>query len=156
MPLIRAVASGDAESICRHREGMFRAMGRDEALIDTMAEPFRAWLDSRLADGRYFGFVAEDQGRVVGGVGLMELDWPPHPAHPTDTRRGYVFNMFVEPEFRSRGIARALMLAAEEEFQRRGIAYAILHASAEGRPLYESTGWAPTAEMAKVLSASSR
>ena len=105
----------------------------------------------RLADGRYFGFIAEDEGRAVGGVGLMELDWPPHPSHPGDPRRGYVFNMFVEPECRRRGVARALMAAAETEFRRRGIGYAILHASAEGRPLYEADGWRATAEMAKVL-----
>ena len=149
--VIRPVAEDDFELVCRHRLEMLRAMGRDEAVLGVMAPAFRAWLVPRLADGRYFGFIAEDEGRAVGGVGLMELDWPPHPSHPGDPRRGYVFNMFVEPECRRRGVARALMAAAETEFRRRGIGYAILHASAEGRPLYEADGWKATAEMAKVL-----
>lgn len=118
-----------------------------------MAEPFAAWLEPRLADGRYFGFMAQtDNGEVVGGVGLMEIDWPPHPAHPEECRRGYVLNVFVEPSHRGRGIARALMEASEAAFRERGITYAILHATEAGRSCYDRMDWSPTTEMAKRFS----
>jgi GNAT superfamily N-acetyltransferase len=116
-----------------------------------MAGSFRRWLSPRLTDGRYCGFIAEQDGRPVGGAGLLELDWPPHPAHPSDCRRGYVLNVFIEPEYRHRGIARHLLAATETEFTRRNIGYAVLHTTALGRPLYESTGWKPSPEMAKTL-----
>ena len=81
----------------------------------------------------------------------MEIDWPPHPFHPGEGRRGYVLNVFVEPAHRRRGVARAMMAAAEAELVRRGLSYAVLHATEAGRPLYEARGWEATAEMAKRL-----
>lgn len=151
MTSLRPISPVDLDSICRHREAMFHEAGRPEADLAAMALPFRHWLEPRLADGRYFGFVAEQAGTSIGGVGLMEIDWPPHPSHPTDDRRGYVLNVFVEPDHRGCGIARLLMQASNEEFTRRGISYAILHATEAGRSLYERTGWRRTSEMAKLL-----
>lgn len=118
-----------------------------------MAEPFRQWLAPRLDDQSYFGFVVEDNGQAIAGVGLMVLDWPPHPSHPTDDRRGYVLNLYVEPDYRGRGIARDLMDAADSEFKNRKIDYVILHATTMGRKIYERFGWKSTSEMAKELDA---
>jgi GNAT superfamily N-acetyltransferase len=132
---------------------MFRDNQFPENDLLEMAEPYRRWLEMHLRDGTYFGFVAEADGRAVGAVGLMEIDWPPHPAHPSDHRRGYVFNMFVESDYRGRGLARELLNASEQEFARRGLTYAVLHASPMGRPLYEKTGWTANNEMGKRLSA---
>ncbi|WP_407668372.1 GNAT family N-acetyltransferase [Paraburkholderia bannensis] len=157
----RALGSSDLELVCRHRETMFREAGRDDATLATMTEHFRAWLAPRLADGRYFGFVLHDaEGDVdthahdaapLAGIGLMEIDWPPHPAHPEQDRRGYVLNVYVEPHARRRGLARHLMQLADEEFARRGIRYAILHSTEQGRDLYRQLGWGGTTEMAKTL-----
>ncbi|MBB6252831.1 GNAT family N-acetyltransferase [Nitrospirillum iridis] len=148
----RPLTPEDLDLVCRHRAAMFRDAGRREDAIAAMAAPFRHWLAPRLADGRYFGFVLHGaDGMPVAGIGLMELDWPPHPAHPQDGRRGYVLNVYVEPSHRRQGLARRLMDLAETEFRGRGVTYTILHATAAGRPLYEQAGWAPTTEMAKAL-----
>ena len=118
-----------------------------------MAAPFRRWLEKQVAEGLYFGFMAEQADVVIGGVGLMELSWPPHPLHPADDRRGYVLNLFVEQRCRRAGVAAILMEAAEREFTRRGITYVVLHASEAGRPLYTRAGWARSWEMEKHLRA---
>ena len=152
MPSLRPVAPADLEAICRHRLKMFAASGREEASLLPMIDGFRNWLTPNLANGVYFGFFAEEHGEVVGGVGLMVLDWPPNPNHPDDDRRGYVLNLYVEPEARGRGVAKRLMAAAEDEFRSRRIDYVILHATKMGRPLYEADGWIATSEMAKTLS----
>lgn len=148
---IRPLVPEDIDLVCDHRQRMFREAGRGDDVLSPMAEPFRLWVAQRLGDGRYFGFVAEDGGRAIGGVGLMELDWPPHPMHPEDGRRGYVLNVFVEPDARGKGVARALMAAAEAEFKARGISYVVLHATAAGRRVYETEGWTATSEMSKTL-----
>jgi GNAT superfamily N-acetyltransferase len=148
---LRPVAPSDLDLVCHHRRQMFLEAGTAVENLDAMADPFRRWLEDRLADGRYFGFVAERAEAPVGGVGLMEIEWPPHPAHPLDDRRGYVLNVFVEPEHRGQGVARLLMEAADAAFMQRGLSYAILHATAAGAPLYERSGWARTSEMAKSL-----
>jgi ribosomal protein S18 acetylase RimI-like enzyme len=145
------VAPSDLDLICHHRESMFRDMGSPDETLAAMRGPFREWLVSHLADGSYFGFIAEEGSAPVAGVGLMAIDWPPNLRDPHASRRGYVLNMYVEPSHRRQGLARKLMERAEEEFRARGIGYAILHASESGRPLYESTGWAQTNEMGKKL-----
>jgi len=150
----RAVGPDDLELICRHREQMFResnAPGRTEDVLRLQTAHFRPWLARHLAQESYLGFVVEDEGRAVAGIGFMLLDWPPGPSHPTEDRRGIVLNVFVEPSHRKRGIAEELMRMAEEEFARRGVAYLMLHATAMGRPLYERMGWGATNEMAKSL-----
>jgi ribosomal protein S18 acetylase RimI-like enzyme len=150
---VRNLRVSDLELICRHREAMFRDAGRDDAVLAAMTEHFRPWLLPRLEDGSYFGFLLEDQGRPVAGIGLMLIDWPPHPLHPTQDRRGYVLNVYVEPDYRRRGLARELMRLADAEFARRGVRYCVLHATEKARPLYQELGWSGTAEMAKALPA---
>ncbi|WP_417432048.1 GNAT family N-acetyltransferase [Kiloniella sp.] len=146
----RPVESRDLDLICEHRQKMFQASGKPrEEELAAMDVPFRDWLRPRLEDRSYFGFIVENEGEAIGGIGLMVIDWPPHPSHPQDGRRGYVLNMFVEPDYRGRGVATDLMKAADIEFQRRGIRYAILHATSKGRPLYEHLGWSGTTEMAR-------
>ena len=148
---IREVTPDDLELICRHREEMFRDAGTPEAVLAAMTEHFRPWLATRLQDGSYFGYVISSEGRPIAGVGLMLIDWPPHPAHPTQAQRGYVLNVFVEPEFRRQGLASELMRLAEAEFDRRGVQFSILHATDKGQPLYRGLGWDTTSEMAKPI-----
>src|SRR5690349_4162927 len=90
MTELRPVTPADLDLVCRHREAMFTESGRPPERIAAMVPTFREWLAPRLGDGRYFGFVAEAEGEPVGAIGLMEIDWPPHPFHPQQGRRGYV------------------------------------------------------------------
>jgi len=154
MVTTRPVSLGDLDLICRHREEMFRASNapaRSDEVLGAMTRSFRVWIEPRLRDGSYFGYIAEEDGAVVAGIGLMIIDWPPHPSHPNEDKRGYVLNVFVEPSRRKRGLATMLMRLGEAEITRRGVSFAILHATRMGRPLYEQTGWTQTVEMSKQL-----
>lgn len=149
----RPICPDDLDLICRHREAMFQEAGFAADTLRTMTPHFRAWLAPRLADGSYFGFVLAEGSRSVAGIGLMLIDWPPHPAHPTQDKRGYVLNVYVDPLHRRRGLARQLMTMAEAEFARRGVTFAVLHATQAGQPLYEKGGWRQTSEMSKAIAA---
>jgi GNAT superfamily N-acetyltransferase len=150
----RPITTDDPELICEQRERMFResnAPGRTEDILKTQTAHFRPWLAQRLRDGSYFGYIVEDAGKSVAGIGLMLIDWPPGPAHPTSDKRGYVLNVFVEPSHRRKGVAVKLMDLADRDFAARGVNYAVLNATRMGRPLYEKLGWTVTNEMAKLL-----
>lgn len=148
---IRPIEAADLDLVCHHRECMFRDSGRSEAVIEEMAAPFRAWLAPQLAAGSYFGWVVRVDDRDIAGLGMMEIDWPPHPLHPQQSRRGYILNVYVEPEHRRKGLARQLMDMAVEEGRRRGLELLVLHATAQGRGLYEQLGWQDTSEMALII-----
>ncbi len=131
---------------------MFAAMGRGtEASLNAMCRTFEPWVTERLADGRYLGWIACYEGRPVASAGLWIIDWPPVPHDPTSTSRGYLLNVFVEPEFRRQGLARSLLDLCIAEGRRRGIRMLSLHASHEGRPLYERAGFAASNEMQLML-----
>jgi GNAT superfamily N-acetyltransferase len=58
-----------------------------------------------------------------------------------------IVNVYTEPTWRGRGIARALMQALMDWADTAGCDRVLLHASDAGRPLYQSLGFAPTNEM---------
>lgn len=148
---IRELGVDDLELVCRQREEMFREAGRSDAILATMTDQFRPWLAPRLRDGSYFGFLLLEDGQPVAGIGLMTIEWPPHPSHPMQDRRGYVLNVYVEKPYRNRGLGRTLMQLAEEEFAKRSVQFLILHATEMGQPLYAKLGWNSTTEMSKSL-----
>jgi GNAT superfamily N-acetyltransferase len=145
----RKILASDANLICDHRERIFLESGKDKAKVLAMAEPFRAWLKGHLGSGSYYGFVMTDNNAPIASIGLMTIDWPPHPAHPLECHRGYVLNLYVEPEYRHKGIAKELMLSADQEFIDRGAHCSILHPTQVARPIYESLGWEISGEMTK-------
>jgi len=85
------------------------------------------------------GFVWEEAGRIVGNVTLHDADLP------HESRRTIIVaNVAVHPDYRRRGIARALMLAALQAVREWGCVAAILQVEADNAPaqrLYESLGF---------------
>jgi len=146
--IFRVADERDVDVIAEHRRHMFEEAGMDFSDGDA---PFRSWLAERLSTGAYRGWIVSHGARPVGGVGMMILDWPPHPRHVQDDRRGYILNLYVEPAYRRRGIAAELMERCYAHARGLHIAYLTLHASTMGRPLYERDGWSGTNEMSISL-----
>jgi GNAT superfamily N-acetyltransferase len=155
MPTTRSVTQADAELVTAHRRAMFAAIfasGPDpqEAILDSMSRAFEPWVKQRIAEGKYLGWIAEDGERVAGSAGLLIVDWPPHTLHPESNERAYLLNVFVEPEFRKRGLAHSLIECCLAEARRRGIRVVTLHSSDAGRSVYEKLGFHPTSEMMHI------
>jgi ribosomal protein S18 acetylase RimI-like enzyme len=144
----RIATAADAKLITHHRRRMFVDAGRaDNQVLDRMSKNFEPWVAKMIADEKYFGWFAEDGGRVVAGAGLLLLDWPPHPLDPHSTQRGYLLNVYVEPEFRRKKLASHLIEFALAEARKRKIRVVALHSTEEGRRMYESNGFRRTNEM---------
>src|ERR1019366_3866862 len=145
---IREAAPGESAIILHHRRSMFRDMGEGTVEeLDRMVEVARLWLARALADGSYRHWLALDgSGRVAGGGGGVLCPWR---ANPKDscTQRAVILNVYTEPEFRKRGIARQIMLTILAWIKQQGLRAVNLHASKEGRPLYEKLGFEATNEM---------
>jgi GNAT superfamily N-acetyltransferase len=145
---IREAAPTESGIILHHRRSMFRDMGEGTVEeLDRMVEVATPWLARALADGSYRHWLALDHcGRVAGGGGVLLCPWPANPKDPC-TQRAVILNVYTEPEFRKRGIARQIMLAILAWVKERGLRSVNLHASDEGRPLYEKLGFKATNEM---------
>lgn len=144
----REVSITNARLITTHRRAMFASMPNPQgAILEAMGQAFEPWVREQIAEGKYLGWVVEDNGRVAGSAGMMIVDWPPHPLHPTGSKRAYLLNVFVKPEFRRRGLAHGLIERCLAETRKLGIRVVTLHSSDSGRPVYEKLGFHPTSEM---------
>jgi GNAT superfamily N-acetyltransferase len=143
----RLATEADAGLIAEQRAKMFEDAGQAAvAELQEMMANFVEWVQPRLRDGRYVGWIVEEDGRAVAGAGSWLMDFPPHwmDAAPV---RAYLLNFYVEPAARGRGLAYSLLKSAVEDARRRGIKVVSLHASSFGKPLYERNGFEPTNEM---------
>ncbi len=145
---IRTATPEDCAVILHHRRRMFEDMEEGSADdLDRMVEATAPWLDRALAEGSYRGWLAENPGgKVVAGGGVLVSSWP---AGPRDhyARRALIINVYTEPEFRRQGLARRLMLLMIQWLKDQAFSSVSLHASAAGRPLYDTLGFQSTNEM---------
>jgi GNAT superfamily N-acetyltransferase len=145
---IRTAGLADLQHLIHHRRSMFEDMGHtDPAVLSEVDRVSEQYFRDALAGGKYRAWLAElPDGRVVAGGGIVVNDWPGH-LREIQPRRVWILNMYTEPEFRRRGLARRLMDAMVAWCRAEGFGSVSLHASVEGRPLYESMGFEPTNEM---------
>ena len=150
----RAIAS-DAPLIAKHRVSMFRDMRSVDASAEPMLlEAATQHIGEAMASGEYVGWLASLRGdpqRVVGGGGVQLRRFLPRPDDSGKRiligREAIVLNVYVEPDFRRRGVARRLMEEILAWVPTTDIVQLVLHASEEGRPLYEGMGFVHSNEM---------
>ena len=152
---IREATADDAAIIAHHRTEMFRDMRRlgpdtDEALRNAS----QAWLRPAMQRGEYRGWLAIVDERVVAGAGVQIRRVLPFPLTKQDGSvaiaegsQAIAVNVYTEPAFRRRGLARALMEKVIAWSREAGIDSLVLHAAPDGRPLYEQLGFIQTNEM---------
>jgi GNAT superfamily N-acetyltransferase len=127
---------------------MFRDMGDGSVEeLERMVAAATPWLAGALADGSYRHWLALDgSDRVIGGGGVLLSPWPANPKDPC-AERAVILNVYTEPGFRKRGVARQIVLTILGWARQRGLRAIYLHASDEGRSLYEKLGFEATNEM---------
>ena len=142
---IRLATAHDAAALAALRGALFRKLG--EAPLAEAAAAFEeraaATFVAGIGRGHCFAWLAETEaGHPVGSVALLLYPRLPTPDSPSD-REGYLLNVYTVPEWRSRGVASALVAAAVAKGRELGMARIRLHATAEGRPLYAAAGFVP-------------
>jgi len=144
---IREGTVADIPEIARHRRRMCEDMNyTDDHALSTMVSLTADYLKKAIPEGSFRSWLACDDGRVVAGGAVVISPWPSH-AYDLDCRRAMILNVYTEPEYRRRGIARQIMEAIIAWCQQQGFARVSLHASEHGRPLYESLGFVDSNEM---------
>ncbi len=148
---IRQANPDDASIIGWHRARMFQDMG----LVPN--ELFESFRRKALASGDYLGWLASQRDvpqEIIAGAGVIIRDVPPFPIRHKDGeitiaegRQGLIVNVFTEPEWRRRGVAKLLMNTIITWSREQNLDGLVLHASGDGRALYEQLGFISTTEM---------
>ena len=149
---IRPVAIGDIATVVEFRTRMFRELGwQDEPRLLAVEPLFAAYLAESLPSGACSGWIAErsGEGGVLQPAGTVVLVWQRVPPTVRNLAgiQAYALGMYVEPELRRRGVARALMIRSIDCAAAHGASLITLHASDLGRPLYDRLGFTLTSEM---------
>jgi GNAT superfamily N-acetyltransferase len=141
---VRALDAAGAASAVRRLSEALIACVEDGAAVSFLRTPTRARGDAfwqaaatRVAEGRAALFAAWSGGVLAGTVTLV-LGMPENQPH-----RAGIAKMLVHPGFRRRGLARALLAAAEDAARAAGRRLLVLD-TREGDPaeaLYRAAGW---------------
>ena len=130
---VRPAEPRDADAVLGLMEDLTRpAVAKDP---EPQRDVFLAHLEHEEAQV----FVAELDGEIAGAVSLWiqpRLNWT--------TPQAWIPDLYVDPAFRRRGAARALLDACVQEARSRGCHTLVLesgHHRAEAHQLYESYGF---------------
>jgi GNAT superfamily N-acetyltransferase len=146
-PTIREASLSDIPEILRQRRRMYEDMDyNDPAGLDTMVSLSSGYLATAMGDGSFRAWLAIHAGRVIAGGAIVISPWPAHP-YDLECRRATILNVYTDPEYRRRGVARKLLQTIIAWCQREGFAHVTLHASDDGRHVYESLGFEASNEM---------
>lgn len=149
---IRRAGPGDLDAVVDLRIAFLR-----EEYEDAIEDPagLRAevadFVERATTDDRWWTWLATDEheGVVVGGLSMLVQEVPPHPRDP---RRldGFVFNVWVDPARRRQGVGRRLLDVCLDASRAGGLRRVALVTTPDGRPLYESAGFAPDLDLLKL------
>ncbi|UCE08960.1 MAG: GNAT family N-acetyltransferase [Candidatus Thorarchaeota archaeon] len=137
---IRLAQKDDIPRIIHHRIEMFRSMGYDDELLRRATPKIQDFMENEWDDSIKC-FLATENGEVVGGCAVSVYSRLPNPRKIQCARIAYIHNVFVEPEFRRKGIATALMIEVVSFFTKRGIKKFTLHNTEMSSGLYRRLGF---------------
>lgn len=150
--MIRLATTDDLEQIADLRHKMFDNIGTTQFLVDDFLKQTRDYYSEQYRLSRCVHAVKEENGIIIGCAGglIRTDDFLRHSfkAH----EYGYVMDVYVEPEYRRRGIARSLVETILSWLSGKAIKTIKLDASKLSGTLYQGIGFKPSIEMAMQAS----
>ena len=132
----------DLEILLQHRLAMFREMGvvspEELANIECVS---REYFESAIPADTFHAVLAETGGSRNHRRRRRGRRARPGASRRSRPRRAWILNVYVRPDFRRRGIARAIMENLVQWCESQGFDCVCRHASNDGRPLYEKLGF---------------
>ncbi|MGL5875816.1 MAG: GNAT family N-acetyltransferase [Xenococcaceae cyanobacterium] len=146
---IRETTQQEDSAIARH----FYKMWLDnnipvESIQPNCLEIILQFIDRARQELAYKAFVAEINGEIVGSASC-QLFAGLYPDIIIDRERkyGYIWGVYVEPNYRKQGIAKKLTAKTIEYLKAIDCTRAILNASPSGKSVYLSLGFSESNEM---------
>lgn len=149
--IVRRATVADAALLAAHRAAVWHEVGDwDTDELEPQLPVWTTFIARCIANETYVAFVAERDGRAIGSGALLVQLSIPRPQFDSD-RVGRVQSVYVEPEARMRGVARAIMAELIAYARANAMISLTLHPSDDGRALYASLGFTAADEMSLRL-----
>ena len=134
----------DLDELVRSRLMVLRAAnGLEEgAELSEVESESDTYYRRALADGSHVAYLAYDGDALIGTGGVSFFQVLPT-CHTPSGQKAYIMNMYTEPGYRRRGIARRLVELLVAESVDRGVERISLEATKLGRTLYAACGFVP-------------
>ncbi|WP_274423709.1 GNAT family N-acetyltransferase [Chelativorans sp. YIM 93263] len=148
MDFVEATADQD-DIIVRHYMAIWESYGTPPDQLQVDAEAIvRNFLVSGREERSLASFIAFD-GVVAAGSASCQLHSMPYPAVVKSERMlpGYIWAVYVAPQYRRQGISKTLTRMAVDHLRRAGCTDVVLHSSEAGEALYRGLGFKPASEM---------
>lgn len=134
----------DLDELVRSRLMVLRAAnGLEEgAELSEVESESDTYYRRALADGSHVAYLAYDGDALIGTGGVSFFQVLPT-CHNPSGQKAYIMNMYTEPGYRRRGIARRMVELLVAESVDRGVERISLEATKMGRTLYAACGFVP-------------
>lgn len=128
----------DLDVFIKMRINQLREEGAKE---DIDLEPaLKDYYIRHLSDGTFVSWLALDNDRIIGTSGMSIVEKPPYFGCPSG-KIGLLSNMFTDPSYRRKGIAKTLLSKVIDEAKTQGCGTVQITASNMGVLLYSDYGF---------------
>ncbi len=140
--VVRLATSADAELMAEYRLRFNIELSppQHSDAIEKLRKQLILYFENHTANGDFISAIATI-GKHVAGIGSMEPRIIPGNFKNPSGRWGFILNMYTVPEFRKRGVARAILDKLIETGLQQGLTAFELLATKEGQPVYEKAGF---------------
>ena len=120
----------------------------EDVIDDYWLEVTLDFIQQARKEQKFQAFIAQVDNEIVGSASCqLFAGLYPSPFKQEYRKYGYIWNIYVESEYRRRGIATELTNTAINYLKTLNCTKALLHASPVGKPVYENLGFIPGNEM---------
>jgi GNAT superfamily N-acetyltransferase len=139
----------DLNTIAQHFYQLFLDNGVPETGIKPdWQKNILSFIDRAINELEYRAFIAEINGHAIGSVSCqLYSGLYPHVLAEHQRKYGYIWGVYVEPEYRRQGIGKHLTKMAIEYLTTLHCTRVLLHAAPAGKSVYESVGFTTSNEM---------
>jgi len=145
----RFAIPSDIETLVRLRLEFLAEGGQGGTDSTGLPAGIRDYFSTKLPNGEFVAALAESDGTVIGGSGMIYDRRPPRSKNPTGLSP-YILNMYVAPEFRRQGIATQLLQMLINHAKAAGSKVITLHFWPGKSALYAKVGFVPSEREMKI------
>lgn len=140
---VKLFDKNDMSEMLRLRQELIRSVRNDNTI--TLSDDFLNITKDYLSTDNSISAIAYDNNKAVGCATLCLIKLIPTADHPTG-KRAHLMNVYVDESYRRQGIAREMLTLLMDRAKENGVTGITLDATENGKPLYESMGFASSSE----------